>query len=69
VGYAILVNGGSVSWTDATAAQDKIVEILAASRLSGVRQIRVTPLLRQHPMSAFEAVNPVGSDLQAVVQP
>jgi len=69
VGYAILVNGGSVSWAKATAAQDDIVEMLAASSLSGARQIRVTPMLRQHPLSAFEAVNPVGSFLQAVVQP
>ena len=69
VGYAILVNGGSVSWSDATAAQDDIVETLAAASLSGARQIRVTPALRQHPLSAFEAVNPVGSYLQAVVQP
>ena len=69
VGYAILVNGGSVSWANATAAQDHIVEMLAATSLSGARQIRVTPVLRQHPLSAFEAVNPVGSYLQAVVQP
>jgi len=69
VGYAILVNGGSVSWANATAAQDDIVEMLAATSLSGARQIRVTPVLRQHPLSALEAVNPVGSYLQAVVQP
>ncbi len=69
VGYAILVNGGSVSWGDATAAQDDVVAMLAASSLAGARQIRVTPMLRQHPVSAFEAVNPVGSELQAVVQP
>jgi PBP4 family serine-type D-alanyl-D-alanine carboxypeptidase len=69
VGYAILVNGGSVSWTDATAAQDRIVEMLAAASLSGSVQIRATPTLRQHPLSALEAVNPVGSLLQAVVQP
>ena len=69
VGYAILVNGGSVSWANATTAQDHIVELLAATSLSGARQIRVTPVLRQHPLSAFEAVNPVGSYLQAVVQP
>jgi len=69
VGYAILVNGSSVNWFDATAAQDDIVEMLAASSLSGDRQIRVTPVLRQHPLSAFEAVHPVGSYLQAVVQP
>jgi len=69
VGYAILVNGGWVSWANATAAQDDIVEMLAAASLAGARQIRVTPVLRQHPLSAFEAVNPVGSYLQAVVQP
>jgi D-alanyl-D-alanine carboxypeptidase/D-alanyl-D-alanine-endopeptidase (penicillin-binding protein 4) len=69
VGYAILVNGSSVNWFDATAAQDDIVEMLASSRLSGTRQIRVDPMLRQHPLSALEAVNPVGSLLQAVVQP
>jgi len=69
VGYAILVNGSSVSWADATAAQDHIVETLAATSLSGSVQIRATPTLRQHPLSAFEAVNPVGSFLQAVVQP
>jgi hypothetical protein len=69
VGYAILVNGGSVNWANATAAQDDIVELLASTSLSGARQIRVTPVLRQHPLSAFEAVNPVGSYLQAVVQP
>ena len=68
-GYAILVNGGSVSWGDATAAQDGIVEMLAARSLPGARQIRVTPVLRQHPMWALEAVNPVGRYLQAVVQP
>jgi D-alanyl-D-alanine carboxypeptidase len=69
VGYAILVNGSSVNWFDATAAQDDIVELLASTRLSGPRQIRVDPMLRQHPLSAFEAVYPVGSFLQAVVQP
>jgi D-alanyl-D-alanine carboxypeptidase len=69
VGYAILVNGGSVSWANATTAQDDIVEMLAATSLSGARQIRVTPVLRQHPLSALGAVNPVGSYLQAVVQP
>jgi serine-type D-Ala-D-Ala carboxypeptidase/endopeptidase (penicillin-binding protein 4) len=69
VGYAILVNGGSVNWGDAAAAQDGIVEMLAATSLSGARQIRVTPVLRQHPLSAFEAVNPAGSCLQTVVQP
>lgn len=69
VGYAILVNGGSVSWADATAAQDAIVKTLAAASLSGARQIRATPVLRQHPLSAFEAINPVASCLQAVVQP
>jgi len=69
VGYAILVNGSSVNWYDATAAQDDIVEMLAATSLSGPRQIRVTPVLRQHPLSALEAVHPVGSYLQAVVEP
>jgi len=69
VGYAILINGSSVNWFDATAAQDDIVETLASTTLSGKRQIRVDPMLRQHPISAFEAVNPVGSFLQAVVQP
>ena len=69
VGYAILVNGSSVNWFDATAAQDDLVEMLASTSLSGARQIRVDPMLRQHPLSAFAAVNPVGSLLQAVVQP
>jgi hypothetical protein len=69
VGYAILANGDSVSWDKATAAEDDIVEMLAATGLSGARQIRVTPVLRQHPVSAFEAVHPVGSFLEAVVQP
>ena len=69
VGYSILVNGGSVSWGDATGAQDDIVELLAATSLSGARQVRVSPTLRQHPLSALEAVNPVGRYLQAVVQP
>jgi D-alanyl-D-alanine carboxypeptidase/D-alanyl-D-alanine-endopeptidase (penicillin-binding protein 4) len=69
VGYAILVNGGSVSWEKATAAEDDLVEMLAATSMPGARQIRVTPTLRQHPLSAFAAVNPVGSFLQAVVQP
>jgi D-alanyl-D-alanine carboxypeptidase len=69
VGYAILVNGDSVNWGNATGAQDAIVAMLATTSLSGARQIRVTPVLRQHPLSAFEAVNPVGSYLQAVVQP
>ncbi len=35
VGFAILVNGGSVNWEDATTAQDDIVELLAATSLSG----------------------------------
>ncbi|MCX6371953.1 MAG: D-alanyl-D-alanine carboxypeptidase/D-alanyl-D-alanine-endopeptidase [Actinobacteria bacterium] len=69
VGFAILVNGNSVNWEDATTAEDDVVKLLAATSLSGARQIRVTPTLRQHPLSAFDAVNPVGSLLQAVVQP
>src|SRR5450756_2795394 len=62
VGYAILVNGGSVSWANATAAQDHIVEMLAATSLSGARQIRVTPVLRQHPLSCLLYTSPSPRD-------
>ena len=70
VGYAILVNGSSVNWGDATAAQDDIVEMLASHQPSGRRARSASRrCCVSTPLSAFEAVNPVGSFLQAVVQP
>jgi len=68
-GYAILINGGSVNWYDATAAQDHLVVLLARSRLAGRRGARISPWVRQIPVSAFAAVNPVGGYLEPVVQP
>jgi D-alanyl-D-alanine carboxypeptidase len=68
-GFSILINGGSVNWFEATAAQDDLVVLLAKSRLSGRRGARISPWVRQIPVSASDAVNPVGGYLQPVVQP
>ena len=68
-GFSILVNGSSVSWYEATGAQDDVVVLLAKSHLSGRRGARISPWVRQIPVSAFDAVNPVGGYLQPVVQP
>jgi D-alanyl-D-alanine carboxypeptidase/D-alanyl-D-alanine-endopeptidase (penicillin-binding protein 4) len=69
VGFAILINGGSVNWFEATAAQDDVVVLLAKSHLDGRRGARISPWTRQIPASAFDAVNPVGGYLQPLVQP
>jgi serine-type D-Ala-D-Ala carboxypeptidase/endopeptidase (penicillin-binding protein 4) len=69
VGYAILLNGGSVNWYAGTAVQDDIVVALAKARLAGRRGARISPTTRQIPVSALAAVNATGSYLQPVVQP
>jgi D-alanyl-D-alanine carboxypeptidase len=72
VAFAILMNGGSVgtsSWTEATAAQDRIVVALARASLPGEPVLAVTPVLRQHSVSAVETVHGVGGLLKPGVQP
>jgi D-alanyl-D-alanine carboxypeptidase/D-alanyl-D-alanine-endopeptidase (penicillin-binding protein 4) len=69
VAFAILMNGPSVDWIRATAAQDAVVVALANASLPGARVLTVTPVLRQHSASAVEPVHRVGSGLQAVVEP
>jgi D-alanyl-D-alanine carboxypeptidase/D-alanyl-D-alanine-endopeptidase (penicillin-binding protein 4) len=67
--FAILMNGGSVDWATATKAQDKIVVALAKASLPGEPLLAVTPVLRQHSVSALEAVHGAGGDLKPGVQP
>ncbi len=72
VAFSILMNGGSMGtsdWSVATAAQDKIVAALAKASLPGEPVLAVTPVLRQHSVSALEAVHGVGGRLRPVVQP
>lgn len=60
VAFSILVNGGSVSWGEATAAQDAIVVALAKASLPGSRQSPFILSLRHFPVSAMETVHAVG---------
>ena len=72
VAFSILMNGGSVGtsdWTRATTAQDKIVVALAKASLPGEPVLAVTPVLRQHSVSAVETVHGVGGRLKPGVQP
>jgi len=72
VAFSILMNGGSMGtsdWGVATTAQDKIVVALAKSSLPGEPVLAVTPVLRQHSVSAFEPVDGSGGRLKPVVQP
>jgi D-alanyl-D-alanine carboxypeptidase len=67
--FSILMNGGSVDWGRATATQDRIVVALAKATLPGEPVLAVTPVLRQHSLSAVEPVGGVGGDLKPGVQP
>ena len=72
VAFSILMNGGSMGtsgWGRATTAQDKIVAALAGTSLPGATVLAVTPVLRQHAVSALETVHGVGGGLKAVVEP
>ena len=72
VAFSILMNGGSVgtsAWEEATKAQDKIVVALAKASLPGEPLLAATPVLRQHSVSAVEAVHGVGGLLKPGVQP
>ena len=69
VAFSILMNGGSLDWTRATKAQDAIVVALARSTLPGEPVLAVTPVLRQHSVSAVETVHGVGGGLKPGVQP
>jgi serine-type D-Ala-D-Ala carboxypeptidase/endopeptidase (penicillin-binding protein 4) len=69
VAFSIFMNGGSVDWTRATTAQDKIVVALAKASLPGEPVLAVTPVLRQHSVSALETVHGAGGLLQPGVQP
>lgn len=68
VAFSILMNGSSISWSEATAAQDAIVAALAGSDLPGDVVLATSPNLRQHAPSALEAVHTVGRGLQSCVQ-
>ena len=72
VAFSILMNGGSLGtsdWGRATTAQDKIVAALAKASLPGEPVLAVTPVLRQHSVSALEAIHGAGGRLKPVVQP
>jgi D-alanyl-D-alanine carboxypeptidase/D-alanyl-D-alanine-endopeptidase (penicillin-binding protein 4) len=69
VAFAILMNGDPVDWARATGAQDKIVVALAKASLPGEPVLTVTPVLRQHSVSAVQPVHGVGGDLKPGVQP
>jgi len=60
VAFSILVNRGSVSWSEATEAQDAIVAALARASLPGSRQSPFALWLRHFPVSALETVRAVG---------
>ncbi|HEY5388471.1 MAG TPA: D-alanyl-D-alanine carboxypeptidase/D-alanyl-D-alanine-endopeptidase, partial [Thermoleophilia bacterium] len=60
VAFSILVNGGSVSWAEASGAQDAIVVTLAKASLAGSRQSPFALWLRHFPVSALETVHAVG---------
>ena len=72
VAFSILMNGGSMGtsdWGRATSAQDKIGVALAKASLPGEPVLAVTPVLRQHSVSAFEPVDGSGGRLLPVVKP
>jgi D-alanyl-D-alanine carboxypeptidase/D-alanyl-D-alanine-endopeptidase (penicillin-binding protein 4) len=69
VAFSILMNGGSLDWERATKAQDAIVVALAKAKLPGEPVLAVTPVLRQHSVSAVETVHGVGGGLKPGVQP
>jgi D-alanyl-D-alanine carboxypeptidase/D-alanyl-D-alanine-endopeptidase (penicillin-binding protein 4) len=69
VAFAILMNGGSLDWAKATEAQDEIVVALAKASLPGEPVLAVTPVLRQHSVSALDTVHGAGGDLKPGVQP
>ena len=72
VAFSILMNGGSLGssgWGTAATAQDKIVVALAKASLPGETVLAATPVLRQHSVSAVEAVHGVGGFLKPGVQP
>ncbi len=69
IAFSMLMNGSSVDWTRATKAQDAVVAALARASLPGEPVLAVTPVLRQHAVSAFETVHGVGGGLQAAVEP
>ena len=69
VAFSILMNSSFMDWTRATKAQDAIVVALAEASLPGAPVLAVTPVLRQHAVSAIETVHGVGGALQPVVKP
>ena len=60
VAFSILVNGGAVSWSAATTAQNAIVVALARANLPGSRQSRFTVSLRHFPVLTLETVHASG---------
>ena len=64
VGYSILVNGGAVSWTRATKAQDAITVLLASASLPGTPLQSPAALAWHHQVLASQAVDAGGGVLQ-----
>jgi serine-type D-Ala-D-Ala carboxypeptidase/endopeptidase (penicillin-binding protein 4) len=60
VAFSMLMNGGAISWAQATKAQDAVVVALARTSLAGSLQTPFTLLLRHVPVSALETVHAVG---------
>lgn len=69
VAFAILMNDDPIDWWRAMKAQDDIVVALAKASLPGATVLTVTPVLRQHSVSAREPVHGVGGGLKPGVQP
>lgn len=69
VAFSILMNGDPMDPWRGTKAQDAIVVMLAKASLPGAIVLVMTPNLRQHLASAFEAVHVVGGGLQPGVEP
>jgi D-alanyl-D-alanine carboxypeptidase/D-alanyl-D-alanine-endopeptidase (penicillin-binding protein 4) len=69
VAFSMMMAGDPVDWRRSQRAQDEIVEMLAEATLPGERQIRVSPILRQHVASSAKCVHTVGGALQPCVEP
>ena len=69
VAFSILITGDPVAWERGNTAQDAIVVALAKARLPGGRVLRVSPTLRQRPISGVAAVHTIGRALQPRVDP
>ena len=62
VAFSMLMNGDSISWAQATEAEDAVVVTLAKTSLRGSLQSPFALWLRHFPVSTLETVHAVGGD-------